>query len=255
VVLIHGVAGSGLIWDQVVDRLPLDLDVVAVDLLGYGHSPKPRTTYTPSAHVDAIVETLDGIGVREPAYVVGLSMGCVLAIDFAARYRERTRAVVAVALPYYRDEAEARRGLRANPWTALVTRVPLLAQFVIPPMWAVGSRSLLLSRLLAPRLYSPEVARESMLVGYQAFASTVGECMVRHRVEPSLDRAGDVAMSFLHGGVDQWCPPERVASMLDRRPNATFRVVEGTGHNLAVLAPDETAAAITQAVNDYPPLP
>jgi len=252
---VHGVAGSGLIWDQVVDRLELDVEVVAVDLLGYGHSPRPRTTYTAAVHVDAIIATLDEIGVREPAYVVGLSMGSLLAVDFAARYPQRTRAVVGVALPYYRDEAEARRDLRANVWTGLVTRTPRVARVVVPLLWGLGSRSRTLSRLLAPRMYTSEVARESMLVDYGAFASTLTECMVRHRVEPALDATAEIPMAFLHGSTDRWCPSERVAALLDRRPHCTFRVVDGVGHNLAVLAPDETAAHITALVKDYPPLP
>jgi len=256
-VLVHGVAGSGLIWDQVVDRLhvDVDVDVVAVDLLGYGHSPKPHVAYTPRVHVDAIAATLDEIGVRTPAYVVGLSMGSLLAVEFAVRYPQRTRAVVGVALPYYRNEAEARRGLRANVWTGLATRAPRLARVAIPPVWGLGSRSRTLSRVLAPRMYTPEVARESMLVAYLAFASTLTECMIRHRVEPSLDAAADVPMAFIHGGADRWCPPERVAVLLEGRPHCTFRVVDGAGHNLAVLAPDETAAAIAATVKDYPPLP
>src|SRR5581483_12019779 len=127
-VLIHGVAGSGLIWEQVVERLPPHFDVIAVDLLGYGHSPKPPVAYTPAVHVDAIVDTLDGIGVREPAYVVGLSMGSLLAVELAARHPERVRAVAGIALPYYREEAEGRRVLRVNPWTGLVIRAPQIAR-------------------------------------------------------------------------------------------------------------------------------
>ena len=254
-VLIHGVAGSGLIWEQVVERLPPHVDVIAVDLLGYGHSPKPRLAYTSQVHVDAIVDTLDAIGVREPAYVVGLSMGSLLAVELAARHPDRVRAAAAIALPYYRDEAEARRELRVNPWTGLVIRAPLLARVVIPALWALGRRSLLLSRAFAPRFYTAEVARESMMPTHHAFASTLTECMLRNRVEPTFDAAAGIPMSFLHGGADKWCPAERVAGLLAARDNCTFGVVDGVGHNLAVLAPDECAAVISKMVSDYPPLP
>jgi|SRR5581483_4905319 len=253
-VLIHGVAGSGLIWEQVVQRLP-DLDVIAIDLLGYGHSAKPRLAYTPQVHVDAIVDTLDAIGVQQPAYVVGLSMGSLLAVELAARHPNRVRAVGCIALPYYRDEAEARRELRVNPWTGLVIRAPQVARVVIPALWGLGRRSRLLSRAFAPRFYTAEVARESMMPTYQAFASTLTECMLRNRIEPTLDAVAGVPMSLLHGGADKWCPAERVAGMLAGRDNCTLRVVDGIGHNLAVLAPDECAAVISRLVSDYPPLP
>jgi pimeloyl-ACP methyl ester carboxylesterase len=254
-VLIHGVAGSGLIWEQVVQRLRANLDAISVDLLGYGHSPKPRAAYTPQVHVDAIVDTLDAIGVREPAYVVGLSMGSLLAVELAARYPDRVRSVAGIALPYYRDEAEARRELRVNPWTGLVIRAPQVARVVIPALWGLGRRSRLLSRAFAPRFYTAEVARESMMPTYQAFASTLTECMLHNRIEPALDATTSIPMSFLHGGADKWCPAKRVAGLLAARDNCTFDVVDGVGHNLAVLAPDECATVISKLVGDYPPLP
>jgi pimeloyl-ACP methyl ester carboxylesterase len=74
-VLIHGVAGSSMVWDRIVPHLEPYFTVIRMDLLGYGHSPKPLETYTPYRHVAAIRRTLDHGGIAGPYSFVGLSMG------------------------------------------------------------------------------------------------------------------------------------------------------------------------------------
>jgi pimeloyl-ACP methyl ester carboxylesterase len=245
--LIHGVAGSGIIFDQVLDHLGPGFEALRVDLLGYGYSPKPAVTYSPTTHVDAIRRTVVDAGVSEPAFVMGLSMGSALALEYAARFPESTRAVVALGLPYYRDEEEARRELQHNLWTALVIRVPSLARVLIPALWGAGRRSRVLSRMLAPRMYSAEVARESMMPTYHAFSSTVVECLVRNRIEPLFDATAEIPMTFVHGGEDKWCPPQRVEALVAGRDNCTFHRLADVGHNVAVIAP----AAVARLASDF----
>src|ERR1700685_2115752 len=82
-VLIHGVAGSNMVWDRIVPFLEPHFTVIRMDLLGYGHSPKPRIAYTPIRHVTAIRHTLTHSGVATPFALVGLSMGTNLMLEFA----------------------------------------------------------------------------------------------------------------------------------------------------------------------------
>jgi pimeloyl-ACP methyl ester carboxylesterase len=241
--LIHGVAGSGLIWSPVAELLEDDFELIAVDLLGYGHSPKPHTRYTPELHVEAVhrsvEERLDG----RPYGLVGLSMGAVLTGEYAARWPEGVEGIVDIGLPYYRDAEEARRGLNHNLWTALTVHAPPVARVVIGALWGAGKRSAVLSKLLAPRIYAGEVARESMMAPYHSFASTMHECLVEHRPERALDATAFIPTTLLHGSADTWCPADRVEALVAGRANCSFRVVEG-GHNLVVLKPADVAAAI-----------
>jgi lipase len=79
VVCLHGVRNHGRHFEP----LAADLGghhVIAVDLLGHGHSPW-QPPWDIGAHVDAIVET---VGARESA-LVGHSFGGRLALELAAR--------------------------------------------------------------------------------------------------------------------------------------------------------------------------
>ena len=42
VVFIHGIGHSGEAWQEVIDKLPNDIRIISIDLLGFGQSPKPH---------------------------------------------------------------------------------------------------------------------------------------------------------------------------------------------------------------------
>ena len=242
ILYLHGVGGSGLIFQPVLQRLGTGHDHLRPDLLGYGYSPKPSTTYTVDAHVDALHELVVAQRLDEPLVIVGLSMGSIIGLEYAIRWPAEVRGVVAAGMPYYRDQAEARRDLRHNLWAGLSLRAPRLARALITPLWGLGRRSAPMSRLLAPRMYAGEVARESMMATYEAFSSTLRECLVQQRVPELLAATAAIPKAFAHGADDRWCPASRVGALLVDRPECTFAVLEGIGHNTVVLDPDGTAA-------------
>lgn len=81
VVLVHSVnaAASAAEVRPLFDRLSRNRRALALDLLGYGRSSRPRVRYTPRLMTAGIVAVLDEL--EEPADVVALSLGC----EFAAR--------------------------------------------------------------------------------------------------------------------------------------------------------------------------
>jgi pimeloyl-ACP methyl ester carboxylesterase len=241
---LHGVGGSGLLFQTVVQRLGTGYDHLRPDLLGYGYSPKPGGAYTVARHVEALHEVVVAQRLDEPMVVVGLSMGSILGLEYAARWPAEVRGVVAAGMPLYLDEGQARRDLRHNLWAGLSLRAPRVARALITPLWGLGRRSTVMSKLLAPRMYAGEVARESMMATYHAFASTLRECLVDQRVPELLDLTAAIPKAFVHGSDDRWCPAERVAALTGHRVGCTFEVLDGIGHNTVVLDPDRTAAAV-----------
>lgn len=127
VVLLHGFADNFATWDRVVPRLAVDHRVIAIDLPGFGASDRPWTRPLLSGYVEVVREVLDAEGIRGPVSLVGNSMGAVVSLLFAARYRERADRVVLIDMP----------ALRSVPrlWRLAMSRPAELA------VWA-GSRTL-----------------------------------------------------------------------------------------------------------------
>ena len=94
VIAAHGITANGLAWTPVAEALP-EVDFVAPDLRGRGHSRGVGGPYSIGAHADDLIRTLDHLEV-ERATLMGHSMGGWVAAVAAVRYPERFGGVVLV---------------------------------------------------------------------------------------------------------------------------------------------------------------
>ncbi|MFC8732312.1 alpha/beta fold hydrolase [Luteimicrobium sp. NPDC057192] len=115
VVLLHGILGSAAYWEAVTRRLP-DRRTIALDLLGFGASPRPTgSAYDTADHVAAVVATLDALDLRAPVTLVGHSMGALVALRLAADHPDRVARLVLVGMPVFASPEAARRSLARTP--------------------------------------------------------------------------------------------------------------------------------------------
>jgi pimeloyl-ACP methyl ester carboxylesterase len=86
--LLHGIGHRWQMWLPVIDSLARDFDVVAVDLPGFGKSPRwtPERPAGLDHGADWLVEVLDELGWDAP-HVAGNSLGGWLALELALRGR------------------------------------------------------------------------------------------------------------------------------------------------------------------------
>jgi pimeloyl-ACP methyl ester carboxylesterase len=242
-VLIHGVAGSHMVWDRIAPLLEPHFRITRVDLLGYGRSPKPDVAYTPHRHVAAIRRTLAQDGIVAPYAFVGLSMGANLMLEYARRWPDELQAMVGLGFPYYPTEAAARVGLKSNLWTRMALEHPALSRVTVPSLWRVG-RCVpgLFSR--AATIYTGAMAKDALRARYQSYRSSLLECMVYYRLDEPLRASGNQRRLFVHGSEDKWASVEVVRDAIRPFAHSELSVVEKAPHNLAVAEPEKTAAAI-----------
>jgi pimeloyl-ACP methyl ester carboxylesterase len=96
IVLIHGITGSSLTWEEVIEPLAEHYTVVAPDLLGHGESAKPRGDYSLGAYASGIRDLLSALG-HDRATVVGHSLGGGVAMQLAYQFPERVERLVLVS--------------------------------------------------------------------------------------------------------------------------------------------------------------
>ena len=94
-VLAHEMGGSLESWDEVAPRLAATRRVLRYDARGAGLSQKVRGELTLDMMADDIAALLDTLAISGKAAVAGVAVGGAVALHFAARYPERTSAVVA----------------------------------------------------------------------------------------------------------------------------------------------------------------
>jgi pimeloyl-ACP methyl ester carboxylesterase len=124
VVLIHGITGSSLTWEHVIEPLAERYTVVAPDLLGHGESAKPRGDYSLGAYASGIRDLLQAIG-HDRATVVGHSLGGGVAMQMAYQFPERCERLVLVSSGGLGREVHMLLRAAALPGSEFV--LPLLA--------------------------------------------------------------------------------------------------------------------------------
>jgi pimeloyl-ACP methyl ester carboxylesterase len=241
-VLVHGVAGSQMVWDPLVPLLEGTRTVVRMDLVGYGSSPPPHGPCTPRSHVAAIRTTLRESGAEPPYGLVGLSMGSNLALAYACTWPDEVDTIVGLAFPYFATPEAARVGLKANVWTRLTLARPRLAAAAVPPLWNILRRS---GAMRFHRgIYTPAMAQDALRVDFGAFASSVRSCMVSFPYDEMLARTASIPRLFVHGSADRWAAAATVERTLAPFDRTRFSVIDGAPHNIVVTEPEKTAEAV-----------
>ena len=117
ILLLHGLGTSWKTWEPVANKLPENYRVLAVDLLGFGDSPKPSwKQYDIPTQARSVAATLMRQGIVGPVTVVGHSMGSLIAIELAKRGSlVKVRSLVLCSPPIYRPQIDP----KARPERAL----------------------------------------------------------------------------------------------------------------------------------------
>ena len=92
-VLGHALGANRHMWDETLELLPENLDVILWEQPGHGNSGL-LDIENPAVNdiADALADALEDIGIEE-FHLAGLSLGGMTAIAFAEQYPERLKSV------------------------------------------------------------------------------------------------------------------------------------------------------------------
>lgn len=104
VVFLHGIGNSSASWNEVTKKLPKDIRVISIDLLGFGQSPSPRwLKYNTRIQARSVFRTLFRLGISQQIIIVGHSMGSLVAVELAKRYPLLVKSLILCSPPFYTD--------------------------------------------------------------------------------------------------------------------------------------------------------
>jgi pimeloyl-ACP methyl ester carboxylesterase len=247
VLLIHGFCSSTFVWSDVL--LPLaarNLRVIALDLMGFGFSAKPRNgEYTIEGQARLIVRLLDQLGI-ERATLAGSSYGGAVAAACALDHPERVERLILVGAV---TNNEAKRQPLAR-----LAMVPVVGDLFSPLL--LGSRWFTRwriskgykengARLIAKRMMSPHqlplrtanMHRAALLTLRRWDAERIGRAA--HLInQPTL---------LIWGEKDHEVPLRHGEQLLKSMPCARLVVFRRCGH----LPQEERPQEFTEVVAEF----
>jgi pimeloyl-ACP methyl ester carboxylesterase len=238
VVLLHGILGNGDYWSEVAAQLPGQRGI-ALDLLGFGTAPKPaRVAYDYADHVDAVVATLDALGLSEPVVLVGHSMGALIALRLAAEHPELVSRLILVGMPVFESAAAARKAIGSTRLRRTLLYGPISWSFCQVWCRALGP----ISRRIAPlylRRLPPAVARGTVEHSWASYSRSLSNIVERQDVATDLQRV-DCPTIIAYGDLDDDASLPR---QLELPGSVEVRVMPGN-HHLPLERPSDVADLI-----------
>ena len=251
VILLHGFGGSIGHWRQNIAELAKYHTVYALDLLGFGASEKPVTSYGIGLWVEQVYEFWQTF-VQVPAVLVGNSIGSVLSLTAAATHPEMARGVVMISLPDTSNSEEsipaAIRPLVSRFKTALTS--PLLLQ----PLFHLVRQPWIVKRWAGLAYACKEAITDELLEILTAPARDLGsakafcailKAMLNPRFSPcvrSILTNLKIPSLLLWGQQDRMIPLELAHRFLGYSSTLQLIEVENAGH----CAHDERPERVNQ---------
>ncbi|KAF9593626.1 hypothetical protein IFM89_024310 [Coptis chinensis] len=109
VIFLHGFGASSSFWvESVFPNLSesgnQNYRIFAVDLLGFGKSPKPwDCLYTLKDHMEMVEQSVIDKYSLNSFHLVAHSMGCIIASALASKYLKAVTSITLVSPPYFRS--------------------------------------------------------------------------------------------------------------------------------------------------------
>lgn len=249
-VMLHGLGslvqdflGSGLI-----DRAAERYRVIAFDRPGYGYSDRPKDqTWTPEAQAALIRSALAKLGIERPL-VLGHSWGTLPALALALDHPEGVAGLVLMAGPYFPIA-------RPDPILMALPAMPVIGAVLAnttSPLLARATRGAIIRKIFAPNPVPPEFARFPVQLSLRPgqIRASAGDAGLLQLAELRLaKRYGELRLpvAIVAGDGDQLVPFEHAERLRQLLPHSSFHRLEGVGHMVHWVAPDDVMAAIDTA--------
>jgi pimeloyl-ACP methyl ester carboxylesterase/uncharacterized membrane protein YbhN (UPF0104 family) len=246
-VLLHGQPGSPADWDEVAERLPVQLHAVAADRPGYGCSQRPAGGF--AANARAVIDDLDVRGI-DRAVLVGHSFGGGVALSAASLAPERVEAVVLLAsvgpgCANLWDRVLAAPA--AGPLCALVAWkvTPWIARFRLAMAGRRAGRSLRADEHVNWQVWGHRgdargALWRTFLIEQRAMLRELAEL---ERALPSVE----VPVLVLADPRDTLVPVETARRLAQSLPDARLQLINGAGHHL----PRRASGAVADAIGTF----
>lgn len=235
--LIMGLGGSQKEWRRLIPALSAKYRVIVFDNRGAGETVASDEAFSISLMASDAKAVLDRAEI-ERAHVLGMSMGGMIAQEFALNYPEKTRSLILAV-----TNCGGREAVPAAP-EVLMT---LQGRGIRSPEDAFWAMAPFIYDANTPREIIAEdlAAREGKFVKPEDFMRQLQAIIFWQGTRSRLSNI-KVPTLVLHGKNDQLIPSANAGILADQIPNAELVELENSSHIFMTDQPEKSAAAILE---------
>jgi pimeloyl-ACP methyl ester carboxylesterase len=241
--LIMGIGGKTTQWRWQVNDLARDFRVIVFDNRGAGNTDRPDIEYTMKMFADDTAGLLQALNIKQ-ASVFGISMGGMIALEFACQYPELVkRLILGCTTPGGRKSVvlgkDAQEVMTSN-------RKLGMEQFyhkMIP--WVFSADFLAKNPDIGDQWVALQLENPTPEYSYQR----QWEATMHHNTFRRLPQI-NVPTLVITGSDDKLIPPQNSEIMAREIPGAKLVMLEGAGHCFFVEKTEETNKIIRDFIKN-----
>jgi pimeloyl-ACP methyl ester carboxylesterase len=246
--LIAGFAGSTRVWFRQIPELSRWYRVIAFDNRGSGESDKPDIPYSMSLFARDTVGLLDALDI-DNAHIYGISMGGMIAQEFALRYPERVNSLTLGC-----TSCGGRQFVLPDQETLdFLLNIKHVGQLT-PEERIIKTLPYSYTQEFIDR--NPDIVQEYISIRVAQWPPLhsflrQAEAVVTHN---TYDRLPDIAAPTLviSGDADRQVPVENSKILASRIPGAELVILDNMGHGLPVEAAEEANNVVIDFLRRHP---
>ena len=247
-VLIHGIAEAAWVWESIIPALARAHRVVAPDLLGHGHSSKPRGDYSLGNQATLIRDLMISLDM-DRATLIGHSLGGGITMQFAYQYPERCQRMVLID-----------SGGLGQDVTFMLRSLGLPGADLVAPLVLSGTvKNLIQGAIgwLGRRGLKAGLGHRALWRSYAGLTEPATRAAFIATVRAVIDQRGQrvsalerlylaraMPTMLLWGEKDRIIPVSHALTAHREMPGSRLEIVTGAGHFVQMETPDRVAELI-----------
>ncbi|MDR0420748.1 MAG: alpha/beta hydrolase [Prevotellaceae bacterium] len=239
IVLLHGYLETMEVWENTIAELSKKFRIIAVDLPGHGFSEFRKDATTVELMADCIKSLLDRLNIAE-CFIVGHSMGGYVALSFAKKYSETTKALCLFSSTPNADTEQKKKDRDREIELLKAGKLELILKTNI----ARGFADCNLSRLDEEIFAVTDTATVSDTDGLEA-------CLQAMKMREDMNdfmKTVQQKTLFVFGKHDNYIPFDIAENIMQKYPQASNVILENSGHNGFIEQPEESLKALSDFV-------
>ncbi len=241
VIFIHGLTGSKNYWKNDLDAVGKTHQLLLVDLLGFGDSPKPNSDYSLNVQLEALEKIIKKENFNNgQSIIVGHSMGAIITLAMLAKHSTWFDGAVITGIPVYKDKNEFREIMSGH---AVFDRLASGKYSTLICML----HPIFMTQAFKPNNLTDAVFEDAKKHTWQSYANSLNEIVIKPDLYAFAKAIKNKKVVFIHGNKDTSAPFENAETFSGSFLNYEFIKVDNGDHQIFLKQPN----IIWKAVNEF----